>query len=92
MADPVQAIGDAEPRLVWTFVIEGSAACELALPGNPTLRHPGKGRTIWKMIGSSHTVQAAETLLQSIGMLVQRYGETETSEQRAERLALLGRT
>ena len=90
MADPLQPAGDSRP-LIWTFVIRGGQACELTLPRNPTLRHPGGSGslTVWKLLGTPATAQAATALLLSVDALVEHYGECQTEEQQVERLALL---
>lgn len=73
---------------VWTFVILGGQDVSLTLKNNPTLDHVG-GRTVWKFVGTESSAAALEAALASFGCTVTRTTETETSDQVAERQALL---
>ncbi len=75
---------------VWTFVIIGGQDVSLTLKNNPTLDHLAGGRTVWKFIGSEASAAALESALKSFGCTVTRTTETESPDQVAERLALLG--
>ena len=75
---------------VWTFLIIGGQDVSLTLKNNPTLDHIG-GRTVWKFVGMEASAQALEAALVSFGCTVTRTTETESPEQVAERLALLGK-
>lgn len=74
---------------IWTFLIIGGQDFTLTLKNNPTLDHIG-GRTVWKFVGTEASAQALEAALASFGCTVTRTTETESPEQTAERLALLG--
>jgi hypothetical protein len=75
---------------VWTFLILGGQSVMLTLGHNPTLDHNG-GRTVWKFVGTEPSAQALESALKSFECIVFRTTETESQEQAAERLALLGK-
>lgn len=75
---------------IWTFLIIGGQDVSLTLKNNPTLDHIG-GRTLWKFAGTDDSASALESALKSFGCIVFRTTETESPEQVAERLALLGK-
>lgn len=85
---------DHEHRLpvkVWTFLVRGGPDdLSISLPGNPPLHHTGS-MTIWKLVGTQETADAATGLLRSLGASVEVFTEEESQEQRAERMRLLGR-
>jgi cobalamin biosynthesis protein CbiG len=76
---------------VWTFVIRGEAEVTVTAKHQPTLYHPGRGTTIWKMVGDEAEADRIKKVLADEGLHVERYTEFQSKEQEAERMRRLGR-
>lgn len=76
---------------VWTFVIRGGAPFAATEQFTPTLRHDGGPLTLWKMVGTdTRAAEVAAAIRAHTGASVEYHTETQSEEQLAERLALLG--
>ena len=82
---------EAAPHKVWTFLIRGGQEFEMVMPRTPKLDHPGKGMTMWKMVGSRRIAESLKDVLSEMGCEVELHTEGHTAEQedlRAQRLGL----
>jgi hypothetical protein len=61
----------------------------IAIPGNPTLNFTGS-RTIWHLVASQEVADKATAFLQSLGIVLERYCEEQSDEQKHIRQGLLG--
>ena len=74
---------------VWTFLLISGEPVSLSIPGNPVLDFTGR-RTVWHLTSSQEVADTIETFLKSLGVVLERYCEEQSDEQKKIRQGLLG--
>lgn len=74
----------------WTLLMTGGFPFQLKLPMNPLLEHDGT-RTVWKMFGTLDEIHTVIQVIKDLSEVsISIFTETQTTEQRKERMDLLG--